>query len=139
MTDLSQRRQLGRIQGLISFAISKHRASDHQDTGWIEAVLLNGWANYGAPFETVAFRKINGVVYIKGFTNSAGTRTAETSIFELPEGFRPEADKHQPVITDVHPTVPQRVKITAAGGFLVNDIPASTWVSFAGISYPADL
>lgn len=108
-----------------------------EDTGWINASLQNGWANYGAPFETVQYRRKNGIVYIQGFCNSAGNRAVETIIFTLPAGFRPQADKHQPILTDTG-TGATRVKIQSNGEFRVNSIGASTWVSFTNISFPAD-
>lgn len=58
------------------------------DTGWIAPTLLNGWVNYGVGWDTVAYRRKNGIVYLKGLMKSG---TINTFAFQLPAGFRPSA------------------------------------------------
>lgn len=61
------------------------------DTGWITPTLLNSWVNFGAPYRTCQYRRLNGVVYVSGLLKS-GTTTANTVLFNLPAGFRPSAN-----------------------------------------------
>lgn len=58
------------------------------DTGWLAVTFTNSWANYGAPFALGAYRKFNGVVYLKGLVRT-GTIGPATPIFTLPLYFRP--------------------------------------------------
>lgn len=54
------------------------------DTGWITPALGGGWVNFGAGFQTVRYRRLDGRVYIEG-TIKSGT----AGVFTLPIGFRP--------------------------------------------------
>lgn len=56
----------------------------------IEPVLLNGWVNFDPANWSVAtyWRDAGGVVHIEGLVKD-GVTVAGTSIFVLPEGFRP--------------------------------------------------
>lgn len=59
------------------------------DTGWIDATLVNGWTDFGGAWAPAAFRRKNGITYIRGLiipgANAAGA-------FNLAAGFRPGAD-----------------------------------------------
>lgn len=63
------------------------------DTGWIAVSggigFSNGWVNYGGGQVEAAYRKFNGVVYLRGLIKN-GTLAAVA--FTLPAGFRPAAD-----------------------------------------------
>lgn len=62
-----------------------------QDSGWINvSSLANGFT---AP-TTVAYRKLNGVVYLRGNLYNG---TANTGAFTLPSGYRPSVDVVVPV------------------------------------------
>lgn len=56
-----------------------------EDTGWIVPTLGSGWSNFAAPYATTAYRRINGVVHLKGFVKGGTGGT----MFTLPTGFRP--------------------------------------------------
>ena len=56
------------------------------DTGWITPTLINGWLQYGAGWDTIAYRRLNGVVHLKGLMKSG---TINAAAFVLPAGFRP--------------------------------------------------
>lgn len=58
-----------------------------QDTGWIAMPLINSWVDYGAPFATAAYRRMHGVVYLKGTVKNGVAPVVAT----LPAGFRPAA------------------------------------------------
>lgn len=104
------------------------------DSGWIAVTLLNGWVVYGdGNYGTINMvRKKNGIVYIRGLLNSVAA-TANTA-FTLPVGYRPAG-------------VSRLFGLHADNGF--NRYDASTdgsvtgptgrgWVSFAGMTFPAD-
>lgn len=55
---------------------------------WTNATLLNGWANFGAPFHPVSYCiDPKGVVRLRGV--AYGTASTGTVMFTLPEGLRP--------------------------------------------------
>jgi hypothetical protein len=58
------------------------------DTGYTNATLSAGWTNFAA--SPVGFRKIKGIVYIRGRASSTG---ANATAFTLPTGFRPDTQK----------------------------------------------
>lgn len=64
------------------------------DTGWIAPTLLNGWVNYGGQWETAAYRRRDGMVYLRGLITGG---TAST-FFNLPVGFRPGGNTHSPTM-----------------------------------------
>jgi len=68
-----------------------------EDSGWIfvgdtgAPAFENSWQDYDGDFTaggygSCRFRKINGVVYLEGLATSG---TLGTTIFTLPEGYRP--------------------------------------------------
>lgn len=65
------------------------------DTGWRAPTLLNGWVNYGDIWEPAGYRRMNGMVYLRGLIR-AGTVQWNIPIFNLPYGFRPATDQHNP-------------------------------------------
>lgn len=65
------------------------------DTGWLAPVFTNGWTSYAAPFGPVGYRKLNGVVFLRGL---AQTGTLNTAIFTLPVGYRPTLNLRIPAI-----------------------------------------
>jgi len=56
------------------------------DTGWIVPTLNAGWTNS----DMIAYRRLNGVVYIRGSGASIG---ATAAAFALPVGFRPDVNR----------------------------------------------
>lgn len=78
------------------------------DTGWITPTLADGWATaYG---ETPGYRRLNGVVYLRGRATTDGTIGYA---FELPAGFRPSTNTLQR--TDAN-GVSVRAIVSAGGG-----------------------
>lgn len=61
------------------------------DTPWIEPALTGGFSTYVGN-EPFGYRRINGIVYIKGLIGGAGNNVA---FFFLPAGFRPKASVAQ--------------------------------------------
>lgn len=58
------------------------------DTGWQAPTLTNSWVNFGSGYATAAYRKINGMVQLRGLVTDG---TTAASMFTLPAGFRPAA------------------------------------------------
>jgi len=54
------------------------------DTGWIAPALGSGWSVYNS--ETIGYRRLNGVTYLRGRGSSTGTGS---TAFTLPAGFCP--------------------------------------------------
>ena len=55
---------------------------------WQDATLINGWANFGAPFHAVGYNLDSlGVVRLRGV--AYGTASTGTVIFTLPDILRP--------------------------------------------------
>ena len=77
------------------------RAADLAPTEWQPVSFQNGWANLGLEYYDAQFRylpltnqvELRGAVYSPGGSNKADG----TTIFTLPEGYRPSARASQPV------------------------------------------
>lgn len=61
----------------------------------IAPAFTNSWVNYGGAFATAAYlRDRQGFVHLRGTVKSG---TAASSIFTLPAGYRPAADRLFPI------------------------------------------
>lgn len=108
----------------------------YDDTGWIAPTLSNGWGQY-AGWEPFGYRRINGVVYLRGLI-SGGTTTDGTLLFTLPTGFRPAVGttgKHISVASSNSIGV---IKVREGGEVQCGTPVNASWLSFAGVSFPAD-
>ena len=105
------------------------------DTGWLPLpALQSGWTQYPS-WEVAAYRKLNGIVYLKGLL-AAGTVTPGTLMFTLPVGFRNSGgNSHTPVASGA--STGGAVNIYNDGRVLTN-YNLSGWCSLNNISYPAD-
>lgn len=104
------------------------------DTGWIDLPLQNGWTNYGGQWETAQYRRVNGIVYLKGLIKP-GTTTTQTVIATLPAGFRPKDDSHIDMANSADTM--GRINIwSSTGEIRVNGYTAATWWSLANIQFP---
>lgn len=68
----------------------------HDDTGWKNLTLASGVSAYGTT-ATPQYRKINGVVYLRGAVK--GITQADTTIATLPTGYRPSRPHPYPQLT----------------------------------------
>lgn len=59
-------------------------------TVWYNVVFTNSWSNAGGTWQTVQYRKIGDIVYIRGYMGAGGL--ANQPAFTLPVGFRPPKD-----------------------------------------------
>lgn len=98
-----------------------------EDTGWIAVTFQNGWTNLGAPWQTMRYKRRNGVVYVEG-TMVPGTNG--NPAFTLPAGFRPAAAFMVTGQSNTTSAVASRVDVEASG--VVRPQGAVTW---CGLSF----
>lgn len=55
-------------------------------TAWTNVTFLNGWLNYGSPYQVVQYRRVGDIVSLRGIAKGGA---AFVPIFTLPVGFRP--------------------------------------------------
>ena len=104
------------------------------DTGWRGVVFENGWRDYGAPWESTAYRRMNGMVYLRGLT-IVGTAGWNIPAFTLPYGFRPLGDMHLPGAQHGQSSP---INISANGVVGLNTLRvAGGWCSFDVPAFPA--
>jgi hypothetical protein len=97
-------------------------------TAWTAVPLQNSWANYGAPYPTIACRKVGDVVYLRGLINGGTTNTICAT---LPVGFRPAHDTHFVVASNDSWGV---LLIRTAGTIQVNAWQTA-WISLANVVF----
>lgn len=108
------------------------------DTAWIAPTLVNSWANYGGSWETVAYRRLNGVVYLRGLARNPGARPTGDTIFTLPAGFRPSTDQHA-LVAYANAASFAVINIYADGRVTLNTATAANmYLSLRGQVFPAD-
>ena len=96
-----------------------------------EPAFQNSWVNYygGTTYDTAAFYKHNGIVYLKGLVRSG---TLNTTIFTLPVGYRPDLRQMFVAIQGTNGSV--RLEIRSDGTVLTsgatNNGYQSLWCSF---------
>lgn len=110
-----------------------------QTPKWFAPTLLNGWANYGAPYEPAGFYiDPSGRVHIRGLVKN-GTTGWTTPILTLPNGYWPPYDVIIPgvsadVFCELH-VHSQNSVLGTPGGVAVIPSASNAWVSLAGISF----
>lgn len=112
------------------------------DTGWIYPTLLNGWTQYGNPWDCV-FRRRNGVTYLQGMLANHSGSGLTSPMFTLPPGFRPGFNA---VFYTAQEGNTSGVALNAAVMFVLKngDVyaasnPGVEWTSLSGIQFLADL
>lgn len=106
-----------------------------EDTGWINATLLNSWVAFGSGFSTPGYRRLNGMVYLRGVVKD-GVLTQGTSIFTLPAGFRPSATLR---FATVSSTAFAIMHVTAAGAVATEIVGSASSLSLDSVGpFPAD-
>lgn len=104
------------------------------DVGWTALAFSNGWRDYGAGFETGAYRRLNDICFVRGLI-TGGTITTGTVIATLPAGFRPGGDTHTVVAANASFAI---VNISTAGLIKANTNIQSNWTSLSNISFPCE-
>lgn len=101
-------------------------------TSWVTPPLLAGWA---ASTRSVQYRKVNGIVFLKGQLTTLGTTGA--TIFTLPVGFCPKDDCRFAASTG-SATYPAALVVTKAGAVQLF-YSAGTTISLEDVSFPLPL
>ena len=96
-----------------------------QDSGWINVSSLSN--SFTAP-TTVAYRKLNGVVYLRG---NLFNGTANTTAFTLPTEYRPSVDVVVPAQKYGTSNI-DYVTVSTSGAVIPNSTAA--WLS--GVCFP---
>lgn len=100
---------------------------------WQTPTLINGWVNFGSPFETSGFYKDKeGVVHLKGVIKNGVTFPA----FQLPEGYRPSKQK---IFTAIYNDTIGRLDVDEYGSvFPPLNAPPNSYISLEGVSFRVD-
>lgn len=132
----------------ISFAFNEASEADKMEIGmdvdvtgkllqeeWQTPTLLNSWVNYGTGYESAYYCKDKcNIVHLTGLIK-AGVTTAETVIFNLPEGYRPKAiEKFFAISVDSICVI----EISATGDVKIKSGANSEWLSLSGICFRAN-
>lgn len=119
---------------------SNFRFTPYDDTGWHivgnsgEPAFQNGFTHYSptdnSAWESVAFRRFQGVVYLRGLIrNNTTAKPTSTLLFTLPAGYRPATDKH---IDAAMSGAFGLVNVMRDGRVLSNlAVAASAWITLA--------
>jgi len=106
------------------------------DSGWQNAVLLNDIENYSiGSYGNAKYRKKDGIVSIQGLVRNGTPTGANTDIFILPVGYRP--DKALILNTLVSGNTIVRLDVLPSGQVRCYNYNTS-WTSISGISFLAD-
>jgi hypothetical protein len=98
---------------------------------FIAPTLLNGWVNFGAPFNPAGyFKDAFGVVHLRGIVKSG---TVNTAVFTLPAGYRPANTEQYAIYTGSTVGV---VEILATGD-VIAQVGNNTDFRFDGITFRA--
>lgn len=106
------------------------------DTGWIALPLLNGWSNFPGAYAPAGYRRVNGVVYLRGEIRGGSLTPGAAMVGPLPVGFRPAFYN---VYSGWSNGQAKPIEIGPAGQVVIGDTPPSPFrFSLAQISFPAD-
>jgi hypothetical protein len=104
-----------------------------QPEAWIAPTLLNSWVNFGAPWQTAAYRKTpwNGVE-LRGLIKN-GTITTGTVLFTLPAGYRPANDR---VFVSFHGGgAAGRINVLSNGDVTISNVTDNTFLSLEPVRF----
>lgn len=111
------------------------------DTPWAVPALSNGWVNVGGTWDTIAYRRVGGIVYLRGRISNPANRAADDFVFTLPVGFRPTLGVTFLVPYGAAAGGGMQVNVLGSASGSVRIVSATTagsLVSLRGISFPAD-
>lgn len=118
---------IGSLEGILPSATAWHNVG-----GANEPAFQNNWVNYGSDLDVASFYKdALGWVRLKGMVKSG---TANTTVFTLPPGYRPQVDVVFSVLSN---DVIHRVTVTASGTVgPTAGLGSNASVSLSGITFP---
>lgn len=97
--------------------------------------LKNGWANYGSSYGSATYTKTSDDVVTLAGLIKGGTTSNGTTLFTLPEGYRP---LERQVFLVASADEAARIDVQPNGVVTIQGNGSSSWVSFSGISFIAD-
>jgi hypothetical protein len=106
------------------------------DTTWVTPTLLSPFSQYDVANWAAQYRKLKGIVYLKGLIKSSGTPNG--TYFALPAGCRPA----QNLIFNTANGAGTNSMIYVYGGdgtVVCSMGGSAAWTSLSGITFPADL
>lgn len=118
----------GVAEALKRVSVVEQKKADEDAPGWITPTLLNGWTASG-----IGYKKEGNTVYLKGAL-FAGVKAPGISLFNLPEGYRPNStmtlilntfdggDSLQMVVVDFMVDGTVRISSTAYNVIIFNSI-----------------
>lgn len=98
---------------------------------WQTASLKSGWQHH-PNYSQVQYSKDGGVVYFRGVCRGGGT-SSDTSIFTLPEGFKPSTTIFKTALNNSYGTA--IIAIYSTGNVVVKSNVDSTWLNLDDISF----
>lgn len=105
------------------------------DTGWAAASLQNLWVNFGGGLADAAYRRIGGIVYLRG-TIKDGSLTNGTLLFTLPAGFRPASTLRFMLLSNTANAV---AHLSSAGALTFSGAaPSNASVALDGVRFVAE-
>ena len=109
-----------------------------QDTGWINLTLQNNWTTSSSQ-NTPAYRKKNGVVYLRGLIY-ASADTTNRNFATLPTDCLPTGIKNNLYFcTSVNGNIMRNVQITKNGVLMApGALEQGQWFQLEGISFPVE-
>lgn len=103
-----------------------------QGTPWQNLTLQNGWQHHPEYEKVQCSKTFDGIVFLKG-TCKGGKTTRESTIFTLPENFRPSTTLFKNALNnDYGPAV---VGIYPGGTVVVKGNVDATWLNFDNVSF----
>lgn len=119
-------------EGLIGFETANDRVFAHDGTNWTNRLLFNGtfaswtaltylssWADWGAPYATGRYRKVDDRVQIRALIKFTTVLATPSTIATLPAGFRPAEDLVFMVESGGGPDRPSRIEIHDTGNIIL--------------------
>lgn len=100
------------------------------DSGWINLPLLNGWTS--ASGRTVQYRKIAGIVYMRG--RAIGTASSSTTMGTLPAGYRPGQNGRWLTISASGGSAVAVTNVNTTGDIVANQLEPN----LESVTFPAD-
>lgn len=106
------------------------------DNSWYYPDLLNGWVEFGSGYSVPGYTMDRGRVNLRGFIKN-GTVDANTSLFVLPLGYRPQHILTAASISNEGGTpTPVTIEILTNGVVRIGAFPSGqNWLSLDNISF----
>lgn len=107
-----------------------------EDTGWIAPTLMNGWKNLAGGFALAGYRRLNGVVHLRGVIHD-GSVGGGNAVLALPSGFRPAGILRFMLLANTSIAI---AHVDQTNGYVAfsGNAPSNASLSLDSIRFPAD-